>query len=633
MATPILSGRVSFGVFEVDLRSGELHKQGIKIKLHDQPFQVLAMLLEHPGELVTREQLHQKLWPADTFVDFDVGLNSAIKRLRDALGDSAEDPRFVETLPRRGYRLITPVENLEASFVPAHEAQPPPALSQSEENASGNLTPVVDASRHPEVLKRQTPWPWRRIGIGAAVLAIVATGAWRLVRPKPGPNTIAVLPFKNLSSEADSDYFSDGLTVEIIHNLSLIDGLEVKSETSSFAFKGAPRKLREVGSQLGASLVLEGSVLRAGDKLRINAQLVRVSDDIPLWSGSFDRELKDVFAIQNEISRSIVNELRLKLGKGQRRYNTNLEAYDLYLKAETLANLHSAELPQSIQLFEEVIAKDPDFAPAHAGLAIAYAELSVSPRGLSPNVAYAKMRPAAERALQLDPLLAEGHASLGLVYSRDRAWGEAERAFRRAIQLNPNLSKSRMDFAVFVLFSLGRLEEAARELRTALQLDPLSMNVRNALGWVLISSGRYDEVLDSCPGILTDNRHDRIVWHLQEICGRALLQKGRINEAIAIFEKLGKNAGPGLLGYAYAKAGRRAEAEQVAARYPDWPWVEALVYGGLGDKDRAFEGLEKMAAINDPRVGIYLTYPEFALLRGDPRLTDFRRKLGLSATP
>jgi TolB-like protein/DNA-binding winged helix-turn-helix (wHTH) protein len=629
VATTIPSGRVRFGVYEVDLRSGELHKHGIKIKLHDQPFQILAMLLEHPGELVTREQLHHKLWPADTFVDFDVGLNSAIKRLRDALGDSAEDPRFVETLPRRGYRLIAPIENVGSGLVAAQEGRP----SQPEDNASGKRVPVFDVSRQPEALKRRTPWPWHRIGIGAAVLCIVAIGVWWLVRPKPGPYTIAVLPFKNLGAEADGDYFSDGLTVEIIHNLSLIDGLEVKSETSSFAFKGAPRKLREVGSQLGASLVLEGSVLRAGDKLRINAQLVRVLDDIPLWSGSFDRERKDIFEIQNEISRSIVNELRLKLGKGRRRYNTNLEAYDLYLKAETLANLHSSELAKSIQLFENVITKDPDFAPAYAGIAVAYAHLSVNPRGFSPDVAYAKMRPAAERALQLDPLLGEAHASMGLVYSRDHSWEEGERAFRRAIQLNPNLSGPRLDFAVSVLFPLGRLEEAAQELRTALELDPLSLYVRNALDWVLISAGRYDEVLEGCPGVLGENRDAHVVSHLQDLCGRALLQKGKLNEAIAVFEKLGEEGGPGFLGYAYAKAGRRAEAEQVAARYPEWPWVQALVSAGLGDKDRAFEGLERMVATKDPRVGIYLTYPEFALLRGDPRLTEFRRKLGLSAMP
>ena len=637
MAMAIPSGRVRFGAFEVDLRSGELHKHGIKIKLHDQPFQVLAMLLEHPGDLVTREQLHQKLWPSDTFVDFDVGLNSAIKRLRDALGDSADDPRFVETLPRRGYRLIAPVENLVASFVPAREAQPPPDPSQSEENASGKLASPMDTLRHPAALKHRTSLPWHRIGIAGAVLSIVATAGWWLVRPNPRPNTIAVLPFTNLSSEPGSDYFSDGLTDEIIRNLSIIDGLQVKSRTSSFAFKDRPRNIHEVGTQLAANLVLEGSVLRSGGKLRINAQLVRVSDDFPLWSARYDRELKDVFAIQDEISRSIVNELRLKLGSGQRRYNTNLEAYDLYLKAEaseknlrTPSRRNTAEMLRSLQLYDEVIARDPDFAPAYAGIAVVYANLSVSPRSFSPDAAYTKMRATAEKALQLDPLSAEAHASMGLVYCRDRAWGEAETAFRRAIQLNPNLPRSRQDFATSVLLPLGRLEEAVRELQIALKLDPLSLNVLNSLDFVLVSAGRYDEVLDNCHRVLTVAPDDIFA---EQLSGRALLQKGRLNEAIAIFEKQGESGGPGFLGFAYAKAGRRTEAEQVAARYPDWPWAQALVSAGLGDKNGAFAGLEKMADIKDPRVGIYLTYPEFALLRGDSRLNEFRQKLGLTAKP
>jgi TolB-like protein len=453
-------------------------------------------------------------------------------------------------------------------------------------------------------------------------------GWWWRTRSSGGPYTIAVLPFKNLSSEPDSNYFSDGLTVETIHNLSIIDGLQVKSDTSSFAFKGKASNIREVGAQLGVSLVLEGSVLRAGNRLRIDAQLVRVSDDAPVWSGRFDRELKDVFAIQDEISHSIVNELRLNLGRGQRRYNTNLEAYDLYLKAETLAKLHSEELPKSIYLFENVIAKDPDFAPAYAGFAIAYAELSASPRSFSPDLAYTKMRPAAEKALQLDPLLAEAHASMGLVYSRDHAWQEAEGAFRRSIQLNPNLSRSRVDFAVWVLFPLGWLEEALQQLHTARELDPLSSSVRDAMDWVLVSAGRYDDVLADCSS-LPAVEADLTFAHLQQLCGRALLQKGKMNAAITIFAKLDDRGSPGFLGNAYAKAGHRAEAEQLAEQYADWPWAEALIYGGLADKDRALQGLERMAAINDPRVAIYLTYPELTLLRDDPRFSALRQKLNL----
>jgi len=658
MAAPMPSGRVHFGVFELDLRSGELRKHGIKIKLHDQPFKVLAMLLERPGEVVAREQLRQRLWPADTFVDFDVGLNSAIKKLRDALGESTEAPRYVETLRRRGYRFIGPVENggashaepvqdagsaadvpgvVEAGLVPA-QAGHPQGAPQREDNAVGKVGAFPETtavgrdlpSRPTAVSKR---WLRHKIGIAVAVLGVLAASSWWLVRPKPGPYAIAVLPFKNLSSEPDSDYFSDGLTDEVIHNLSLIEGLQVKSRTSSFFFKDTPRNVHDVGKQLGVNLVVEGSVLRSSDKLRINAQLIRVSDDFPLWSGSFDRDLKDVFAIQDEISRSIVNELRLRLGRGQRRYNTNFEAYERYLKAQTLVNNRGpwdkSELRKSIELFEEVIAKDPNFAPAYAGIAHAYTWSNI---GGIPTPTAQLMRAASEKALQLDPLLAEAYDTMGLVYMQDLAWGEAEMAFRRAIQLNPNLSVPREDVALFVLFSQGKVEEAVQQLSTALKLDPLSQEIRKDLALVLPSVGRYDEAFDNCRRVLAVDPSDS---YAEQLCGRVLLHQGKLNEAIAIYEKLAKR-GPGgehWLGYALAKVGRRAEAEELASRFPDSPFIQALTYGGLGDKDRAFEALERMAAKKDSRVGFYPVYPELALLRGDPRLSELRRKLGLPQIP
>ena len=471
--------------------------------------------------------------------------------------------------------------------------------------------------------------------MATVVLVVLAIGSWWLFRQRTRDYTIAVLPFKNLNSEPGSDYFSDGLTDEIISDLSIIDGLQVKSRTSSFFFKDKPRNIHEVGAQLGATLVLEGSVLRSGDKLRINARLVRVSDDLPLWSNSFDRELKDVFAIQDEISRSIVNELRLKLQRGQRRYNTNLEAYDLYLKALSLTRNQGIpegrdNLRAGIGLLEQVIANDPAFAPAYAELASAYGRLSVT-RLFSPSEAYAKMRAAAEKALQLDPLLAEAYAGNGQVYSRDHNWQESERAFRRSIEINASLSESRMDYAMSVLFPLGRLDEAAVELRKAVELDPLSALPLDSLDHVLVSAGRYDEV-DNCRRVLNAHPGDN---GAEQLLARALLQKGRLNEATAIFEKQDQDGtgSPGFLGYAYAMAGRPADAKKVAARYPDWPWVHVFVYAGLGDKDRTFEALKKMAAIHDPRVGAYLTYPELALLRGDRRLTEFRQRLGMPAMP
>jgi TolB-like protein/DNA-binding winged helix-turn-helix (wHTH) protein/Tfp pilus assembly protein PilF len=631
MQVPTQTFRVRFGPFEADLRSCELRKDGLRVKLQDQPFQVLAMLIQRPGEMISRKEFRQELWPADTFVDFDTGLNTAIKKLRDALGDSADQPHYIETLPRRGYRLIVPVENVEVhQGVGGHVATSPANGQQIPE-------PALPASSQPTDLKSHI-LSWRNAAVALVVLAVLATGSWWLFRQNGPPYTIAVLPFKNLSAEPDSDYFSEGLTDEIISDLSIIDGLQVKSRTSSFFFKDKPSNIHEVGAQLGVKFVLEGSVLRSGDRLRINARLVRVSDDVPLWSNSFDRQLKDVFAIQDEISRSIVNQLRLKLGRGQRRYNTNLEAYDLYLKAQTLSQNQGlpegrANLLEGINLFEQVIAKDPAFAPAYAGIATTYGRLSITPRSFPPDEAYAKMRAAAEKALQLDPLLAEAYASMGLVYARELNWQDSERSFRRSLELNANLSESHKDFAFSVLFPLGRLEEAVRELRKAIELDPLSAQVQDYLDYVLISAGRYDEVIENSRRILLANPNDN---GAEQLYARALMHKGRLSEATAIFEKQDQDGtgSPGFLGYAYAIAGHPDEAEKVAAKYPEWPWVRVFVYAGLNDKDGVFQALEEMAAAHDPRVGAYLTYPELALLRGDPRLTEFRqRRLGMPAAP
>ena len=298
-----------------------------------------------------------------------------------------------------------------------------------------------------------------------------------------------MLPLKNLSAEPDSEYFVDGLTDEIIRNLAVIKGLEVRSRTSSFAFKDKPRNLRDVGEQLGVNLVVEGSIMRSGSRLRINAQLVQIAGDVPLWAERYDRELKDVFAIQDEISRAIVNKLRLTLGSGQRRYDTNLEAYELYLKARVLVGRGgSFAAQQAVKLFEQAIARDPSFAPAYAGLADAYAAASTEipdplrPTVIPPETALAFMRPAAETALQLDPLLAEAHAAMGLLHSRERDWQKAEESFRRAIDLNPSLTAIYTNYSSSTLLPLGKLDEAERLLRAALQTDPLSLEVRRGMG-------------------------------------------------------------------------------------------------------------------------------------------------------
>ena len=472
---------------------------------------------------------------------------------------------------------------------------------------------------------------WRSIAIG--VLAVAAGfGSAPLWWTSEAP-TIAVLPFKSLSADPNSEFFVDGLTDEIIRNLSVIEGLDERSRTSSFTFKDKPRNIRDVGSLLQANLVVEGSVLRSDGRLRINAQLVRVADDTPLWSGRFDRELKDVFAIQDEISRSIVNELRLKLGRGQRRYNTNLEAYDMYLRARALVRPVGPEhASAAVELFHQVIAKDSAFAPAYAGLADAWAAMSINRAdgAVRPDEAFSSMKPAAERAIQLDPLLAEAHAAMGVVMARDRKWADAEAAFRRATELNGNISSIRMNFVTSTLMPQGKVEQSVSQLRAALRRDPLSVDVQARLAYVLVSAGRYEESIEIGRRIVPSAAAvDDGLNHARQVLARALFQHGERAEAVQRLEQLGSGS-DNFRGYAYAATGRLDEARALAAQRKNFPASLVLIHAGLGEKDSAFAALERMAAEKDPRVGSYLTFPELASLRSDPRMEAFRRRLGLS---
>ena len=502
---------------------------------------------------------------------------------------------------------------------------PDPHARYESPEALGAELAAFAAVAHGDRTKTRVGRRWKLAAIG--IVVIVAAGFGSLARWRmPDTPTIAVLPFSNLSGAADSEYFVDGLTDEIIRNLSVIEGLEVKSQTSSFTFKDKPRDLRDVADRLGANLVVEGSVLRSDGRLRVNAQLVRVADDVPLWSGRFDRELKDVFAIQDEISRSIVNELRLKLGRGQRRYNTNLEAYELYLEGRTHLR-HAGDGPArtAAGLFEQVIAKDPAFAPAHAGLVDAWAAVSINSSGAAADEAVAKMKPAAEKALQIDPLLAEAHAALGVVLARDRNWNDAEAAFRRALDLNRNLPSIRASFVLSTLWPQGRVAESLSELHAALGTDPLSLDLQELLAYAQVSAGDYDGSIEIGRRILATGSASN---HARAVFARALFQRGEKAEAISRLEQLGRGS-HNFLGYAYGATGRRAEAEALAAENKGRPDRLVLIYSGLGDRDRTLEALDRMAAERDPRVGIYLTYPELAFIRDDPRLPAFRRKLGL----
>jgi TolB-like protein len=477
--------------------------------------------------------------------------------------------------------------------------------------------PAVQPDPH-AVEKAPRRLRWFAIAGGCFGIAVSAAILW-WAQHQGAPIPIAVLPLTNRSQDPANDYFTDGLTDEIIRNLSIIDGLAVRSQTSSFEFKGKPRNVREAGKQLDADYIVEGSVLRAGQRLRINAQLVRVRDDFPLWSGKYDREATDIFAIQDEISRGIVNSLRLRLGRGRRRYETSVDAYDLYLRGRGFEVRPSLSgIRQATPLFEETVAKDPSFAPAHAGLAVTYAAQSgfdkFEPAERADQLI--RMRAAAAKAIQLDPLLAEAHEAMGIAYARDGQWEQSERSFRRAIELDPSSSSIRYNFASGLLTPLNRLAEAVAQVQFAAKSDPLSAQIQHALARELFNSGRFQEA----------------VAHCEQPCIEALLLSGKAAEAIPILEARHNadltRAGSGELGRAYALAGRREDAERIA-RIQWRPIEQAAIFVALGDKDRAINALERAIPLGPVRLGRDLTYQEFAALRGDPRVRELRKKLGL----
>jgi TolB-like protein len=469
-------------------------------------------------------------------------------------------------------------------------------------------------------------WGW--VGIGLVVaLAFTAVALWVRFSSRSTPIPIAVLPLINLNEDSADDYLADGFTGELIRNLSAIDGLIVRSQTSSFTFKGKPRNVRDAGAQLGADYLVEGSVLRSGSQLRILAQLIRVRDDSALWSEKYECELSNIFGTQEEISRAIVNALRLKLGRGRRRYEANAAVYDKYLRARDLGiRLGRPGYVQSIPLLEEVVAKDPSFAPAHASLAQAHLILSDGFNSDIPSEV-SKMRTAAERAVELDPLSGEALDALATAYARGAQWEQAERGFRHAIRVEPGRSESHSHFAMYYLLALGRLKEAIRELRLAEQNDPLSGEVQYFLFEALEGSGRYEDAARACDKM-------SVGFAAKNACVlRTRLRQGKIDEVIKagemIFQKGVEDGGVSLaLGCAYVRAGRLPDAEKLANSSVN-PFVQIRVYACLADKDRIFAALDRASSAGPIRIGWLLSNEKLAFLRGDPRLRELRNNVGL----
>ncbi len=623
-----------FGPFEFQPGSGELRKHGLRIRLRGQPIEVLTSLLERPGEPVMREELQRRLWPADTYVDFEHSLNAAMKRLRAALGDSADAPRFIETLAGRGYRFIAPVSQ------PAEEAPqvPPPA-------DDGKPQPEPEAKA---AGRRPRGW-WMAAAVGLAVVVLLAVNFARLRemvrgRTSPGPiRSLVVLPLANLSGDPDQDYFVEGMTDALRQHLEGVGSLRVISRTSSMHYRGNSKPLPQIARELNVDAVVDGSVLRSGERVRISVELIHAGMDRHIWSNSYERDLRDVFVLQSEVARRIAEEIRVNLTPHDRARlalvrNSVPEAYRAYSNGRVLWNKRNEQdLKKAIGFFQQAIDRDPNYALAYDGLADSWLPLGWY-GFLPPSEAFPRARAAITKALSLDDSMAEAHTSLAFVNMYyDHDWAGAEREFRRAIELNPNYANGHHWYGEY-LSLVGRHAEAIAESQRARELDPLS-NIINA--WVssryffarqydkAIEEGRYAVQMD----------HDFGPAHL--VLGHAYEQKGMLGEAIAEFEKASSLTGGGSmyaasLAHALVLAGKRAEASRMlqdlsrkAARRFISSYDVAIAGVGLGDKNKTFELLGAAVREGSPRVAFLGVDPRFAALRDDPRFSGLLRSVGL----
>ena len=484
-----LRGRLRFGIFELDLRAGELRKQGLRVRLQEQPFQVLAMLLEHPGEVVTREELQKKLWSADTFVDFDHGLNKAINKIREALSDSAESPRFVETVARRGYRFLAEVKVSDTAAVRGPELATEPRTTAEAPDRPGTAAELAK----PKPLLQSRAW---KILAFAVLLLVASLVTWKLrswSRPSSVIRSLAVLPFESLSNDASQDYFADGMTDELISDLGQISALRVISRTSVMGYKRARKPLPQIARELNVDAVVEGTVLRSGDQVRITAQLIEASADKHLWSQSYEGELRDALALQNKVARAIADQIRISLNpQEQAALKTakvvNPEAYVSYLKGRYFWNKRTGDsLKVALAYFNQAIEEDPKYAQAYSGLADTYALLGDWQYAvMTPKEALPKAKAAAIKALELDSALGEAHNSLAFCLDGfDWDFDSAGKEFLRAIELNPGYATAHHWYA-WHLALLHRYDEAIAEMKKAENLDPLSLVINADLAELLV---------------------------------------------------------------------------------------------------------------------------------------------------
>jgi TolB-like protein/DNA-binding winged helix-turn-helix (wHTH) protein/Flp pilus assembly protein TadD len=631
--------QLRFGVFELDLRAGELRKHGLRVRLQEQPFQVLAMLLEHPGEVVTRQELHKRLWSADTFVDFDHGLNKAISKIREALGDSAESPRFVETVARRGYRFLAEVK--VADTPPVHS---PESATQPR--------PTEDARERSDVADKLAPktFPgsliWK-VSVMVILLVMASLVTWRLYSWKhlsPAVHSLAVLPLESLSNDASQDYFADGMTDELISDLSQISALRVISRTSVMAYKHARKPLPQIARELNVDAVVEGTVLRSGEQVRITAQLIEASSDKHLWSQSYEGELRDTLALQNQVARAIADQIRINLNSQEQAALKNVrvvnpQAYESFLKGRYFWNKRTADsLKVALAYFNQAIDEDPKYAESYSGLADTYALLGDwQYAAMTAKEALPKAKSAAIKALELDSALGEAHNSLAFCLDGfDWDFDSAGKEFRRAIELNPGYATAHHWYA-WHLSLLGRYDEAVVEMRKAQNLDPLSIIINADLAELLVLAHSYDESIRQSRKTIEMDPNFALA-HNQ--LGQAYLQKQMPDEAIAELQKAvqlsaGSPTCIANLARAYAASGKRNEAAKLLSdlkkrsnsNYSHSSEI-AVIYAALGDKNQAMTWLEKGYEERfNPGV---LLRPGFDPLRSDPQFQELLRRIGLN---
>jgi TolB-like protein/DNA-binding winged helix-turn-helix (wHTH) protein/Tfp pilus assembly protein PilF len=624
MSDPGQASRVlRFGNFEVDLRAGELYRQGRQVKLQEQPFQVLAMLLERPGEVVTRQEVQERLWTEDTFVDFDHSLNVAIKKVRDALGDSADSPRFIQTVARRGYRFIAPVED---------EGRP--------------STPRTDRFRRRQV--------WLVLSFLVATCLAVGYVAWDQFRPplrqEADKIMLVVLPFENFTGDPEQEYFSDGLTEEMITELGRLhpERLGVIARTSSMHYKNTEKRADQIGEELGVDYVLEGSVRQDSERVRITAQLIQVGDQTHLWARSYDRHRGEILALQRDVARAIVEEIEIKLTPEQELHlagqvTVNQEAYENYLKGLYFWNKVTPDaLRKSVDHFRQAIAQDPSYALPYAGLSAAYAVMGYQ-NMLPPHDAYKEAKMATVKALELDETAEPAHAQLGFIalfYEHD--WARAERAFQRAIALNPSAPNAHKGEA-YVHVTQGRFEQALAAIERARKLDPLSALTNADVGYILYLAREYDQAAEqlqetlawepnfgyahmclalvyAAKGLYREALTEEVIgWRLASV-------ETDIVEAVERdFEESGwRGMWQGRLKYMLKM---KSEGGRVPAAHL------AEIYIRLDDKDNALAWLERAIQERNHQVAFLAVDPKFDPLRSDPRFQDILWRLNLPRLP